>query len=693
MEDMRSKKPVVALFLAATLFASTLPADEGLWLLNRFPSKTVEAKYGFTVTDEFLENMRKASVRFNNGGSGSFISPDGLLFTNHHVGSDCIQKLSTAKDDYMNNGFYAATQADEKACPDLEVNVLLQIDDVTAKVNEGVTAQTPPAEANKIRRENMTRLETECTNSTGNRCDIVRLFSGGEYHLYQYKKYTDVRLVLAPEVGIAAFGGDPDNFTYPRYCLDFALFRAYENGSPANVKDYFRWSREGVQDGELVFVPGHPGTTGRLATVSELNFSRDHSYPLIQRRLVSLIQSLQAYSAKGAEAKRIARDNLFSQQNGYKAFTGFLRGLNDPKLMARKAEEEKDLRAKIAADPEKQAAYGKVWDEVEAAYKDYAGFYTEFWLLERGAARGSDLLRLARDVLRYAEEKAKPNQERLREYTDASLPSLEQEMYSSAPIHDEMEIVVLADYFQFLSKELGAEHVVVKEILAGLTPRAVAEHYVRTSKLKDVEERRRLANDLEAVRSTDDGMIRLARILDPRARKLRKDYEDRIEAVITSSASRIAQARFAIFGSNEYPDATFTLRVTYGTVKGYTNSAGQPVPYATRFDGVYKRAKKIEPYRLPQSWSKGKKSLDLTTPFNFVTTTDTHGGNSGSPTLNRKGEVVGILFDGNIEGLPNRFLFTDEQARSVHVASQGIIESMRKIYKADRILKEIGLEN
>jgi hypothetical protein len=676
----------------ALALAGLLTADEGMWLFDQFPRQTVAQKYGFQVTDPFLDHMRLSSVRFNNGGSGSFISPSGLLFTNHHVGSDCIQKLSSAEHDYMGKGFYAAAQADEKKCPDLEVNILLKTEDVTAKVNEAVKEGMPTAEANRLRKIAMTKLEKECNAATGNRCDTVTLFSGGQYHLYQYKKYTDVRLAFAPEEDIAAFGGDPDNFTYPRYCLDFALFRAYEDGKPVDSsKNYFRWSKEGVKDGELAFVPGHPGSTGRLATFAELEFSRDLSYPFILRRLKSQIDALEAYGAESAENKRVARDNLLGAQNSFKAYTGFMAGLRDRELMERKHSDEKKLRAAVADDPKKQAAYGKVWDEVAQAYKTLREFYPQYWLLERNATRGSDLLNIARNIVRYSEETAKPNEQRLREFSDTALPSLEQELYSEAPISESMEIAVLTDYFQFLQKELGASDPTVKAVLAGKSPKEAAGHYVKTTKLQSVAERKSLAKDAAKVKSSTDGMIQLALLLDEPARRYRKMYEDKVEAALISSASRVAQARFAVLGANEYPDATFTLRLAYGPVKGYTNAKGEKVPYATRISGVYKRATGKEPFRLPPSWVQAKNKLDGNTPFDFVTTNDTHGGNSGSPTLNTKGEIIGILFDGNIEGLPNRFVYTEEQARSVHVASQVIVEALNKVYGAKRILQEIGM--
>ncbi|RPI10688.1 MAG: S46 family peptidase, partial [Acidobacteriales bacterium] len=578
-----------ALILFVLLSAVALRADDGIWLFNRFPSDAVKQEYGFQVTGQFLDKLRLGSVKFVGVASGSFVSPNGLLFTNHHVASECIQQLSSKGNDYMGNGYIAASEAEEKKCPNLEANVLMSIVDVTSRVREGVPADAATADAGKARRANIARIEKECATSPEIRCEVVTLYSGGQYDLYRSKKYTDIRLVFAPEAGIAAFGGDPDNFTYPRYCLDMVFFRAYENGKPAETPDYLRWSREGVKEGELIFVSGSPATTGRLNTMAQLEFFRDVSYPLVHARLGSLIQTLLSYGAKSTENKRVAADNLNSQQNSYKAYTGFLMGLRDPKLMDLKRQEEQGLRAAVAGDPKLRAAYGGAWDALGAAYKQYAEFYKQYWLLESAAIRGSDLFSIARDVVRYAEERNKPNEQRLREFRDSALPELESSMYASIPITDSMEIAVMADYFEFVRKSLGVENPTVKALLNGRSPQAAARQYVTTSKLKDIAERKRLAASAEAVKSSNDGMIRLALLLDAPARELRQRYEDRVEAVVTGDGAKVAQARWAVKGTTVYPDATFTLRLSYGPVKGYKNKAGKDVPYATNFDGLYRR--------------------------------------------------------------------------------------------------------
>lgn len=680
---------LLVLSLSAHFATNILLADDGIWLVNEFPRATVKAKYGFDLTDAFLEKMRLGSVRFNNGGSGSFVSPDGLVFTNHHVASECIQQLSTKDNDYLKNGFRAKTRAEEKACPDLELNVLLRIENVSEKVKAGITADTPLQEANALRRSRMSEIEKACASQSGNRCDVVTLFSGGQYHLYEYKKFTDIRLVFAPEKAIAFFGGDEDNFTYPRWNLDIAFFRAYEGEKPAKPLHYFPWSKQGVKEGELTLVSGHPGSTGRLNTLAELQIQRDLQLPFSLERIGALIAAMKKFAATGAEPARIAEDEIFSNENSQKAFLGFIGGLKDPAFLALKEKEEKAMRAKIAADPAKQALYGSAWDELAKVTENFRGFYKDYVAFETTPTRSSQLMTLGRQIYRYAIEKPKPNGERLREFADAGLPSLEASMFSSVPIYPAFEEIILAEYLRWLVAQRGASDPVVKELLNGKSPEAAAKEAIANTKLTNVEERKRLAASADLVRNSNDGILRLIRILDEPARRMRARYENEVQAKQAIETARIAQAQYAL-GGNVYPDATFTLRISFGPAIGYRNAKGRKVPFATNIGGAYPHATGKDPFALPPLWLERKKNVNLKVPFNFVSTCDTHGGNSGSPTLNTKGEIIGILFDGNIEGLPNRFVYTDKQARSVHVASQGIVEALRNIYQADEILKELG---
>lgn len=685
----RNWLPVLLAGILGFMSEGRLRSDDGIWLFNEFPKDILKKKYGFDATDEFLKKLQTGSVRFNNGGSGSFVSADGLVFTNHHVASDCIQKVSTKENDYIKDGFQAKTRAEEKKCPDLELNVLLSIENVTERVKGAAPEGTSASDAGRMRRSEMSAIEKECASKSGNRCDVVTLFSGGQYHLYQYKKYSDVRLVFAPEKDIAFFGGDPDNFTYPRYDLDIAFFRIYENDAPARPLAWFPFSKSGVQKGELTFVSGNPGSTGRLLTYAEMEFQRDVSVKNSLERLKPLIAALEKFGERGPEEKRVVFEELFSNQNSLKAYTGFMDGLRDPKFMAKKKAQEDALRAAVAKDPEKQKKYGSAWDELKNVMSSYGTFYNEFYCFEATPTRSSSLMEIGRGVYRYAHERSKPNGERLREYAEAGAESLEAELYSTAPIHPALEEVAIAETLRFMVAKLGAANPVVAQLLGGKSPEEAAKQAVATTKLMDVDYRKRIATSVEAADKDEDGILRLVRILDAPGRTARKKYEDQVSARLAVETARIAQAQYSL-GGEVYPDATFTLRLSFGPVVGYKNAKGKAVPYATDFAGLYKHATGKDPYALPPRWLAAKKSLNLATPFNFVSTCDTHGGNSGSPTLNTKGEVIGILFDGNIEGLANRYLYTEEMARSVHVASQGIVEALRKVYGADALLKELG---
>ncbi|MDQ6664990.1 MAG: S46 family peptidase [Acidobacteriota bacterium] len=674
--------------IALLLFSLPLIADEGMWLFNGVPAARVKESYGFAITPSFLDHLRLASVRMG-GGSTSFVSRHGLLFTNHHVALECLQKISTAGQNYVANGFIAKSERREPRCPDFEANVLLKIADVTDRVNSNIHARAGTPEANEQRKAALSQIEKDCTAKTGNKCSVVTFYEGAIYNLYEYKRYTDIRLVFAPESEVGFFGGDPDNFTYPRFNLDIAFFRAYENGKPLDTPDYLKWSRQGVKAGELTFVSGNPGHTDRLATVAELMFQRDVRYPFLLKRLQNAVDALEVFGGRNPEAARMAHDDLFSAQNGFKASAGEYHGLQDPKLVERKLQQETELRDAVAADPEIRGEYGSAWDDVAAAALKERGFYRESALLE-GGAYFSQLFSIARKVYRIPTERAKPDGQRLREYADAARQSLDRQVFSPAPVSDGLEIALLANYFRELQGELGGSNPVVQAVLNGKSPEQAAFNYVANSKLKDVDERTRLAASVEAIADSRDPMIQLMRVLDGPARKYRKMLEDEVEAVKTNSSAKIARALFAVHGAGQYPDATFTLRLSYGPAKGYTEG-GKAIPWRTDFAGLYARATGTPPYRLPDRWLKAKSSLDLSTPLDFVTTADIAGGNSGSPTVNTEGEIVGIVFDGNIQELPNNFFYGESQARAVHVASQGIVEALRKVYRANGLLKEIGM--
>jgi hypothetical protein len=665
-------------------------ADEGMWLFNQPPRKLLKDKYGFEATPQWLEHLQKSAVRFNSGGSGSFVSAGGLVMTNHHVGADALQKISTAEKDYLKLGFLAKTQADEIKAVDLELNVLQSIEDVTQQVSAAVKPGMDAAAAERARRAAMNDLEQKSLEKTGQRSDVVTLFQGGQYHLYRYKKYTDVRLVFAPEKDIAFFGGDPDNFEYPRYDLDVCFFRVYENNQPAKIEHYLTWSDHGADDGELIFVAGHPGRTDRLNTVDDLSMMRDDRYPLRMNVLRRLEVLLRTYSERSLENARRAQDELFGIQNSRKANLGGLAGLQDPRIMGSKQMDENKLLMALPAA--KQAEARAAFEQVREAVGLHSKHLVPTYLLEGGAAFNSELFSIARTLVRMAEEGAKPNADRLREFRESNKESLEQSLFSEAPLYEDLEIVKLADSLGMFMELAGADDPLLKKVLNNVSPPDRATQLVQGSKLKDVAERKRLAEGgLEAIRQSKDPMIELARLVDPEARKLRKIFDEQVEEPKRQAYAKIAQARFAVTGTDAYPDATFTLRLAFGVVKGYEDR-GQKIPPWTTMGGAFKHSEnhgQIEPFKLPESWRQAKERMKLDTPFNFVSTADIIGGNSGSPVVNRKGEVVGLIFDGNIYSLVLDFVYSDEKARAVSVHSASIVEAMKSVYRADQLVREL----
>jgi hypothetical protein len=680
---------VLSLALGGT---SNVYADEGMWVFNNLPIKHLQETHGFTPPPGWVEHLRSSAVRFNSGGSGSFVSADGLVMTNHHVGADMLQKISTAGKDYYKDGFLAMTREQEVKAPDLELNVLVGIEDVTEGVNAAVKAGSDDAAAAVARRGAMATIEKDSQDKTGLRSDVVTLYQGGQYHLYTFKKYTDVRLVFAPEFDIAFFGGDPDNFEYPRYDLDVCFFRAYEDGKPARPTHYLKWSADGAQSGDLVFVAGHPGRTSRLNTVAHLEYLRDVSMPFLLDWLRDREAFLLEYSKKGAEEARQAKEDLFSYQNSRKARNGGLEGLRTPELLARKREVENELRARIAADPAKRAAYGDAWDRIAAAQKVALQIRLRLNFLENGLAFDSQLFSIARTLVRLAAEKAKPNPDRLREYRASALDSLQLQLFSDAPIYPEYEKAKLAHSLAYWKKTMAGADPTVERVLRGRTPEQAAEDLVDGCKLADVSLRKELAEkSAPEIALYNDPLIKVVLAVDEDARALRKRYEDEIEGVHTAQYARIAKAIFAEKGDSVYPDATFTLRLAFGTVRGYEVDGKSVAPFTT-IGGAFAHALAHghkPPYALPRSWTKARDEgrLRLETPLNFVSTADIIGGNSGSPVVNRANEVVGLIFDGNIQSLVLDFVYDDRLARAISVDSRAIAHALRHIYDA-RVLAE-----
>lgn len=688
--------PLHSLLAASLLLArwgGPAPADEGMWLFNNPPREALAERYGFEPGAEWFEHLQKSAVRFNNGGSGSVVSARGLVMTNHHVARGILQKLSSAERDLLAQGFLARSAEEELPCPDLELDILWTIEDVTERVNAAAAGKEGP-EAEAARRQARSAIEEEGSQGSGLVCETVTLYQGGRYHLYGYRRFTDVRLVMAPESSAAAFGGDVDNFEYPRWCLDMTFFRIYQDGKPLQPEHHLDWSQMGSSAGDLVFVAGHPGRTQRLNTLASLEYQRDVRMPHVLRYLWRSEIKLRNFSERSEEHARIAAADLLSIQNSRKAYTGMLAGLHDPALMQAKRDAELALRTAVEADPEKKADWGGAWDAIAAAQEVAAELYPRSIAAgTRGLRTSSELYSKAVDIVRLAKELEKPSAERLREYRDTALDTLYLHLYSPAPIHEALEIEHLTNGIALMAEAFGGDDLQVIAALGGRSPQARAAQLVGETRLADVAERKRLVEGgREAIESSRDPMILLARVLEDRGRTLRKRLEDEVDSVESENYAKIAAARFAIEGENVYPDATFTLRLAFGTVKGWSENGADIPPY-TDVDGLYERRTARgaeEPFVLPERWLEAQAELDGSTPYNFVCTDDIVGGNSGSPVVNREGEVVGLIFDGNIHSLVYNFAYTDEVARSVAVDSRGILESLRVVYDAKELVDELS---
>ena len=679
------KKVVLCLALMMLiLFAVMAVADEGMWPYNAVPKSKIKAKYGLDLNQAWLDHLQMASVKFP-GGSGSFVSPDGLIFTNHHIGRGCTHAVSTPEHDYMKEGFYAKTREAEPKCPGLEVMTLQEIKDVTKEVDGAVKVGMSDAEAGTAQRTEIMKLEKECSDPEHNiRCQMVTLYSGGMYHLYKYKQYRDIRLVMAPEYDIAFFGGDPDNFTYPRYDLDITFLRAYENDKPAVIKDFLQFSSKPIKENDLIFVSGHPGSTGRLQTMAQLEYLRDVAYPVRLKTLERQIKAYFEYADKSADNKRAAENLIFGAQNSFKAITGYQSGLLDKNVMAGKSADEKKLQEAVAKDPEMSKVYGGAWDAIAKAMEWQRDNFNRITFMSDTAFM-SRLALSARGIVRLAD--ASPEDRHVQ-----GPINLEQIVLSTQPVDKSLEEMQLRVAFTIMLDKMGANDPFVQTVLAGKSPAARAQELVGETKLDGIAYRKELLEGGKAaVEASTDPLIVLMRKIDPDARAVRKDLEDNVNSVVRRNGAYIAKARFKLYGTEIPPDATNTLRLSYGPTKSYMEN-GKKVRYFTTLGDAFDYAAKHDnkdPFKLPDSWMKAKSTLNLKTQYDSVNTTDIIGGNSGSPAVNKKGEVVGIIFDGNIQSLPWNFQYEDVVGRSVITNSTAVLESLRKIYGAPGLADEL----
>jgi hypothetical protein len=680
-------KLAAVLLVASMVLTQSMQADEGMWTFDNFPSKTVATKYGFTPSQAWLDHVRASSLRIAGGCSASFISLQGLVMTNHHCVVDCVEELSTPQQNLVEKGFTTKAISEERKCPAFELDQLVEIRDVTGEI-QGATAGKTGDDANKALRAKQAELQQSCGSDPSVRCDLVSLYHGGVYDLYHYKRYTDVRLVFAPEFGVAQFGGDPDNFNFPRCDFDIGLLRAYEGGKPASTPEYLRWSANGSKDGDLVFVSGNPGGTSRQLTNAQLAFERDISFPFQMPALAEYRGQLEQFVTRGPEQAREANEDLFFVENSFKADVGRQGALLDPQFFAGKQQEEQHLRSAVAADP-KLAPDASAWDDIAQIQKVRAQLFT------RRASLGdfsfsSGLLGYAVTLVRASTERAKPNPERLPEYTDQSLVGVQQRLSAPVPIYKDLEELDLALTFTVIRRNLGTDDPFVRKMLGNESPEQLAHRLVTGTHLEDPKVRLDLYNGGQgALAASTDPMIRFAASIDGDRLALRKDYEARVDAPTRAAAERIAKARFAVYGTSVDPDATFTPRLSYGSVKGFEDAEGKFVQPYTNIDGLFHRATGAPPYVLPETWLKAKASLNLSLPMNLSTTNDIIGGNSGSPLIDRDANVIGLIFDGNIFSLGGDYGYDAAKNRAVAVDSRALLEGLRKVYHLNYIVDEI----
>ena len=683
-------KRIATLIGLAALTAASAYAGEGMWTPDNLPKQELATKYKFTPTAQWIDHAQKAALRLAGGCSGSFVSPTGLVLTNHHCVNSCVQQLSTAQKDFIAAGFYAKEQNDEIKCPEIELNRLDTITDVTERVKKAVDGKSGE-DYSKAEKSVKSAIEKECAGNDAatTRCDVVSLYHGGIYDVYKYHRYQDVRLVFAPEFAMAFFGGDPDNFNFPRYDLDMGVLRAYENNAPAKVADFYPFSKNGADDNEMTIVVGNPGGTDRQLTIAQLETTRDLDTPHALLRLAEMRGVIEQFRTESAEHFRIAESDLFGIENSYKAFKGRQEALLDPEVFSFKQKQEAELRDYVNADPARKTKYGAAWDAIAKAEADYRNIESSYLYMEGRGAFFTKYFGYARAIVRGAAERTKPNGERLREYTDSRLPSVTQSLFSTAPVYPDYEKVKLAFSLTKMREWLGTDNAFVRKVLGKKSPQEVADALVSGTKLGDVAVRKALwEGGADAVAKSTDPFIVLARDIDPDTRAIRKRLENEVESVVDKNSELVAAARFEKYGTSVYPDATFTERFSFGEVEGWSEKGVWVKPF-TDIAGAFDHATGSEPFALPASWIDATSSLNMKQRFNFVTTNDIIGGNSGSPMINRNGEIVGLVFDGNIESLGGDFWYDERVNRSVAVHSGAILEALHKVYKADRLTREL----
>ncbi len=675
--------------LVLTALAGPALAAEGMWPFDQAPVAQVRASLGVSLDADWLDHLRAASVRLTSGCSASIVSGQGLVLTNQHCLAACAQHLSGPAEDYVRDGFLVDSRTEEKTCPGLQAEVLVSITDVTDAVFAAGKGKLGEDFATG-RETAIAAAEAEaCGSDTRFRCQVVSFYEGGQFKVYKYRRYDDVRLVFAPEFAAAFFGGDPDNFNFPRYDLDCGFLRLYEAGKPVTTPDYLRWASRPPAAGEPVFVSGSPGQTERQVTVAQLQTLRDVTLPLLELQESELRGRLTQLGEQSPDMRRIVAEALFDDENALKVFNGREGALHDQAFMDGRARDEADLKVRLAAKPELAAQIGDPWAEIEAAQKPYARQYAIWRQLEGAAGGGSELYSYARDLVRAAAERAKPSGERMPEYGDSRLALVEKSLLDPKPVEPALERLYLEFWLSKTRELLGADAPAVAIVLGKESPEGLANRLVSGSKLADPAVRRALwAGGMPAIAASTDPMIQFVLATDPLARTARQVWEEEVTGPVELASERIARARYALGGPGLYPDATFSLRLSYGKVEGVTDPDGAATPFTT-FAGLFGRATGAEPYRLPKRWVAAENGLDGATVLDFSTTNDIIGGSSGSPVVDSTGQIVGAAFDGNIHSIAGDFSYDGSLNRTIAVSTVAITEALDKVYGRTALVKEL----
>lgn len=676
---MKIKPAIIA---SSLLFATYAGAEEGMWTFNGVPVEAIRKQYGTELTPEWLEHIQKSCLRVSLGGSASFVSNQGLFLTNHHVGSTAIYHLSSSERNLMDNGFLAKTRDEEIPCPNMYVDQLISIQDVTAVINAKTEKGESLSDRQTLRQAAIAEIKEKALKETGLQPEIVSLYQGARHHLYLYQRYSDIRLVMCPEKSIAFFGGDTDNFEYPRYDLDICFFRVYQDGKPLSTDHFLKWSKEGPKLSEPLFVAGHPGKTRRMLTSANLEFLNVQEFSLMQKWLANRRFKLQAFGKTSLENQRISEQDLFSIENSLKVFNRLCSDLQNTSMIADKKKEELALAVTQTTNP---------WQNIENALNKAKPYYSQYVVLDGMGSNYSKLFVWAKTLVRLSREIEKPNEDRLKEFTDSEIPGIELSLFSNEPVYKELERVRLLDSLQRTMDLLGAKHPVSRIIRNHQPLENRVSDLLDKTVLFDLESRKKLYHNLKEVQTSTDPFIILAREIDPFSREVRLKKEKELDAALNENYDAIAKILFEKYGETAYPDATFTLRLSYGSMKGYLEN-DQFIDPMTVLNGAFEKSKKNnneEPYNLPPSWIAKEEALKKDSPMNFVSTNDIVGGNSGSPVINKEGEIVGLIFDGNAQSISWGFKFEDIQGRATSVHSTGILEALKNVYGADNLIREI----